>query len=256
MYLETDALVIKTTKTLNNDLFLTLFSRKAGKIEVVANGAKSSKSQLSASSKPFVYGSFSLNTHNKVTKVITCEIIDSHFRIADHLETLAYGNYFIELCNLITVPNIVDYQHFQLIVEIMNILSNGSKLVGTDQQIDFELLKLAYLIKLSVITGHQANLQYVCTSCGGQENVLYFSTQAGGLICKNCEDVNYKGVKINETYLKLIHYLTIKDIRVIMKTKIHANYVLYLTKIYEDYIMFHNNISEIRSKSFLKSIGE
>ncbi|GAB6109544.1 DNA repair protein RecO [Fusibacter bizertensis] len=256
MYLETDALVIKTTKTLNNDLFLTLYSRKAGKIEVVANGAKSSKSQLSASSKPFVYGHFSLNTHNKVTKVISSEIIDSHYRIADHLETLAYGNYFIELCNLVTMPNMIDVQHFQLIVEIMTLLSNSSKSVGTDQQLDYELLKLSYLIKLSVITGHQANLQYVCTSCSGQENVLYFSTQAGGLICKNCEGTLYKGVKLNETYLKLIHYLTIKDIRVIMKTKIHENYVIQLNKIYEDYIMFHNNITEIRSKSFLKSIGE
>ena len=254
MYLETDALVIKTTKTLNNDLFLTLYSRKAGKIEVVANGAKSSKSQLSACSKPFVYGHFTLNTHNKVTKVISCEIIDSHYRIADQLETLAYGNYFIELCNLATMPNIIDLKHFQLIVEIISLLSNSAKTVGTEQQLDYELLKLAYLIKLSVITGHQANLQYVCTNCASQDQVMYFSVQAGGLICKNCEATQYRGVKLNETYLKLIHYLTLKDVRVIIKTKIHKNYVFHLNQIYEDYILFHNNITEIRSKSFLKSI--
>ncbi|OJV64547.1 MAG: DNA repair protein RecO [Clostridiales bacterium 38-18] len=255
MYFDTDALVIKSTKSLNNDIFLTLFSRKSGKMEVVANGAKSSKSQLSASSKPFVYGTFTINTSNKIPKVIACEIIDSHFRVTNDLEILAYGNYFIELCNLTTVPNVVDYPHYQLIVELISILSNAGREVATLDLDTLDLLRAAYLIKLSRITGHQANISSHCTSCGcNLEETIYFSPHAGGLICGNCEKSKYRGYKINQTYINLIQYLLIKDPRVIIKTKIHPNYIQRLCSFYEELIIYHNQIKEIKSKNFLEDI--
>ncbi len=253
MYFETDALVIKTSKTLNNDLFLTLFSRKAGKIEVVANGAKSSKSQLAACSKPFVFANFILNTHNKVMKVNSCEIHDSNFRITDHLESLAYGNYFIELCNLITIPNVIDFEHYQLMVEIISILAKKS----TDEEIkdiNFDLIRLAYLVKLTKITGHSPNLSLSCASCGAESEGLYFSIQAGGIICNHCENTAYKGYKLNNQFINLIQYLLAKDIRIIVKTKIHENYIKYLLEIFEAFVLYHNNIKEIKSISFIKSI--
>jgi len=253
MFFETDALVIRTHKTLNNDLFLTLFSRKAGKIEVVANGAKSSKSQLAACSKPFVYGNFILNTHNKVMKVNSCEIHDSHYRIVDHLDTLAYGNYFIELCNLIAVPNVIDLEHYQLIIEIIAILA---KKIPTSEEntLDFELLRLAYLIKLTRLTGHSPNLVSTCSSCGNVVEGLYFSVQAGGMICNHCESTLYKGFKLNQQFINLIQYILVKDVRVIIKTKIHEKYVKYLLEIFEEFVLYHNNIKEIKSTSFLNSI--
>ena len=65
MFFETDAIVLRSTKSINNDIFLNILTRKAGKMDVVANGAKSSKSQLAAASKPFVFGNFTLNTNSK-----------------------------------------------------------------------------------------------------------------------------------------------------------------------------------------------
>ncbi len=255
MYFDTDALVIKSNKSLNNDIFLTLFSRKSGKMEVVANGAKSSKSQLAASSKPFVYGTFTINTSNKIPKVISCEIIDSHFRVTNDLEVLAYGNYFIELCNLTTVPNVGDFPHYQLIVELISILSNSGREEAPLTTDILELLRAAYLIKLSKITGHQANLSTKCTSCGCELNEnLYFSPYAGGVICGICEKSKYRGYKINQTYIHLINYLQLKDPRVIIKTKIHPNYIQRLCSFYEELITYHNQIKDIKSKNFLEDI--
>lgn len=254
MFFETDALVIRTSKTLNNDLFLTLFSKKAGKIDVVANGAKSSKSQLAACSKPFVFGTFILNTHNKMMKVSSCEIVDSHFRIADRLDTLAYGNYFIELCNLITISNVVDVAHYQLIVEIISILASKAAKGDEVDIMSFELLRLTYLIKLSVLTGHSPNLNGACSSCGKDAETLYFSVNAGGIVCNKCESTLYNGYKLNAQMINLIKYLEIKDVRIIDKTKIHENYIKHLMAIFEAFIEYHNGIKEIKSKSFFSSI--
>ena len=243
MFFETDALVIKATKSINNDLFLTLFSLKAGKIEVVANGAKSSKSQLSASSKPFVFGHFVLNTRSKVMRVVSCEIHASNFRIADQLDTLAYGNYFLELCGLTTHNNVVEANHYQVIIEIISILSTKT--------VDFELLRAAYLIKLSALTGHAPNLSPVCSSCGQRTDTFYFSISEGVLTCGDCMKTPFK---LNVKWLKIIEYLMNKDVRIIINTKIHPSYTQQLIKIFEQFLMFHLNVKAIKSKDFLDSV--
>lgn len=243
MFFETDALVIKATKSINNDLFLTLFSLKAGKIEVVANGAKSSKSQLSACSKPFVFGHFVLNTRSKVMRVVSCEIHASNFRIADQLETLAYGNYFLELCGLTTHSNVIEVNHYQLIIEIISLMSTKS--------IDYDLLRAAYLIKLSEITGHKPNLAPVCNICGTLSDTFYFSIADGGVSCASCSN---NGFKLNLKWIKIIEYLMKKDVRIIANTKIHPNYTQQLVKIFEAFLMFHLNIREIKSNAFLSAI--
>lgn len=257
MYFETDALVLRTARTLNNDLFLTLFSRKVGKIEVVANGAKSSKSQLSSASKPFVFGHFVLNTKNKIMKVSSCEVIDSHFRIVDDLSTLAYGNYFLELCNLTTQTNSVDASHFQLIIEIMSLLAaKASRLKDeTDKDIDdIKLIKLAYLIKLATITGHRPNLSSNCTNCSNLVLKPSFSVNVGGIVCESCDRILNDSIRLNESFIKLIQYMEVKDVRIISKTKIHENYVVTLDRLFEAFIMHHNQIKEIKSKSFINEI--
>ncbi len=250
MYFETDAIVIKATKTLTNDVFLTLLSRKAGKIEVVANGAKSSKSQLSAVAKPFVFGQFILNTQSKVMKIVSCEIHDSHFRVTDHIETLAYGNYFLELCNLVTAPNVVDLDHYQVFIEVIDQLSHKSETAPQN----LALLQIAYLIKLSVLTGHSPNLGDVCSSCNSSHSMTYFSVEQGGVLCKKCSELDRRAFKINEQMIQLIQYLMKKDIRIIMKTKIHDNYIQLLYAIFEAYILYHNGLKEIKSKDFILNI--
>lgn len=251
MFFETDAIVLKSTKSLNNDIFLTLLTKKAGKIDVVSNGAKSSKSHLAAASKPFVFGTFTLNTHSKIIKVVSCEIIDSHFRIADKLENLAYGNYFLELCQLTSTPNVPDQEHYQLIVEMISCLSKAN---SNDENIDYELLRLAYLIKLSKLTGHAPNLVNPCIKCGASIPHPFFSIGDGGLICEKCSISSPNTIKLNQNSINLIEYLMKKDIRIIMKTKIHENYTKLLLSIFDPYIQHHNSIYEIKSKKFLDEL--
>lgn len=242
MFFETDAIVLRANKSINNDIFLTLFTKKAGKVEVVSNGAKSSKSPLAACSKPFVFGRFILNTKTKIMKISTCDIHDSHFRIADDLNSLAFGNYFIELCNLTTYPNISDVEHYQLIVEIIHLLSM--------QNIDYNLLRAAYLIKLAKITGHKPNLDMTCVHCGEVMDQYYFSIHSGGVICKNClNGMDY--IKLNQQYISIMNYLMEKDVRVIVKTKIHPNYTLKIIEIFEKFLIVHQGITKIKSKDFL-----
>lgn len=245
MFFETDALVLKTNKNTNNDIFLTLFSQKGGKTEAVANGAKSSKSPLAACSKPFVYGHFILNTKTKIMKVSSCDIYDSHFRVVEDLERLAYGNYFLELCNLTTYSGVVDHDHFKLIIEIIDLLTNKKK--------NPQIIRAAYLVKLAKLTGHNPNLGDICQECGKSQNDHLFSITDGGLICKTCAG-NAPVYRINAVFEDVMKYMLIKDIRIIANTKFHENYLIKIIQIFEKYIMHHLEIDRIKSKEFLESL--
>lgn len=248
MFLETDGIVIKTSKSTNNDIFLTLFTKKAGKIEVVANGAKSSKSPLAACSKPYVFGQFFINTSSKTMRLNSCTIYESNFRITESLEKLAYGSYILELCRHSTHKNIVDLEHYSLIVEIASLLSK--------RELDYKLMQLTYLIKLSRITGHMPSLLKKCISCGLEVDEPLFSVIEGGLIHPECITSSTKYYRLNDKFLQIIEYLSVKDVRVIVNTKIHYMYIEKLLPIFEEYICHHLDISDIKSKSFIATLIE
>jgi len=246
MFFETDAIVIKAVKAQTNDIFLTLFTKKAGMLSVVANGAKSSRSMLAASSKPFVFGQFVINTKSKTMKLSNTSIYDSHFRIVDNLETLAYGYYFLELCQYTIRENVADLEHFQLIVELIHMLSK--------QQGNYQIMRLAYLIKLAGITGHAPNLSTKCTQCGTEHEPVYFSIEDGGLICHNCRSKEKYAYKLNKAFIDVIRYLGQKDIRISSKTKIHEGYLNKLITMFEAYHRYHNQIYKINALDFLNTI--
>ncbi|MBS7526763.1 DNA repair protein RecO [Fusibacter paucivorans] len=248
MYFETDAIVIKTVKAQNNDIFLTLFTKKAGKMEAVAMGAKSSRNHLAAASKPFVFGQFVLNTKSKTPKVQNVSIYDSHFRITDDLNTLAYGYYFLELCNYTIRDNMSDIEHFQLLAEIIDLLAK--------QQGNYRIMRCAYLIKLTQFTGHFPNLSNQCTVCQSEIDDFYFSIEDGGLICEHCRKEGKQVTKLNRAFIDVINYLHIKDIRISAKTKIHEGYLSKLINLFESYHQYHNQIYKINALDFLNSLIE
>lgn len=246
MFLETDGIVLKTTKSTNNDVFLTILTRKAGKIEVVANGAKSSKSPLAACSKPFVFGLFMINTSGKTMRLNNCSIHDSNFRITESLEKLAYGSYILELCQLSTHKNMIDIDHYTLIVEIADILAK--------KDIDLRLLQLAYLIKLTKLSGHMPNLSEKCTNCGSGLDDYVFSINQGGLIHRHCIGEGDKVYKLNLQFVQIIQYLLVKDIRIIINTKFHQRYIDHLVPMFEAYVLNHLDIHHINSKTFIETL--
>ena len=63
--LNTQGIVLKSVTYKENDLILTIFTRKLGKISAIARGAKKSKSSLLSSSQIFAYANFTLKKRRK-----------------------------------------------------------------------------------------------------------------------------------------------------------------------------------------------
>ena len=248
MYFETKAMVLKTNKGTDNSVFMTLFTENAGKVEVVANGAKSTKSQLHACAKPFVNGYFVLNTKTKPIKVQSCDLIDSHFKITNHLYALATGQYILELCHASTASGVVDVKHYQLVTSVIGMLSQCS------QDALLKLIRLTYTIKLMTITGHKPQLASFCNRCHHDLDGFYFSAEAGGLICSQCLTAHEKVFKLSQSDVNLIAFISQSSLALIAKTTIHAAYIDKLLDVFDDYVCYHLGIQHMHSKDFLDSI--
>ena len=78
--INTQGIVLKSVPYKENDLILTVFSRKLGKIAVIARGAKKSKRSLLTSSQIFSYSNFTLKKEGHMYRVTQSEIIKRFYK--------------------------------------------------------------------------------------------------------------------------------------------------------------------------------
>ena len=95
--INTQAIVLKSVRYKDNDLILTLFTRKLGKISAIAKGAKKSKSPLLSSSQVFSYSNYTLKKQNDIYRVVQTDVIKSFYDIAYDIEVFSYATYILKL---------------------------------------------------------------------------------------------------------------------------------------------------------------
>ncbi len=248
MYFKTDAVVLKKTKLSDSDLILTLFTRKTGKLSVVAKGARNSKSKISSASHPFVFGEYNLSKSDKWNYLNSVDIIDSFYHLREDLTKLAYASYFLELTNHSIFENTSNVRLFELLVEVLNLMNRGDE--------NYKLLKVAYEYKLMSILGYRLNMNY-CVSCSTRDiKKFYISPTEGGLVCEECHSKVRDTFYVGKTVPKLLEYIVEKDIRIIYKTKINENYIKRLDQMVRPYIFHFLDRKNFKSLEFLDTIAD
>jgi len=80
--LNTQGIVLKAVRYEENDVILTLFTRKLGKVAALAKGAKRNKSSLLSSSQLFSYSNYTLKKQGGMYRVSQSDIIKSFYDIS------------------------------------------------------------------------------------------------------------------------------------------------------------------------------
>lgn len=247
MYFKTDAIVLKKTKLSDSDLILTLFTRKSGKMTVVSKGSRNSKSKLSSSSHPFVFGEYNVSTSDTWNYLNSVDIKDSFYHLREDLTKLSYASYLLELTNHAITENASNTRLFELLVETLNLMNHSSE--------NYALLKISYEYKLMNILGYRLNMKE-CVSCSKRDiKKFYISPIEGGLICEDCHNNVEKAFYVGKTLPKLLEYIVEKDIRTINKTKINENYIKRLDELTRPYIFHFLERKTFKSLEFLDTIN-
>ena len=100
----TQGIVLRAVKYKENDLILTIFTRKLGKISAIAKGARRTKSALLSSCQVFAYSTFTLKKQGSMYSVTQTEIIkraqdafDNAPNAQKNGDWAKYGEYLNEL---------------------------------------------------------------------------------------------------------------------------------------------------------------
>ena len=246
--LNTQGIVLKSVTYKENDLILTIYTRKLGKISAIARGAKKSKSSLLASSQIFAYSNFTLKKEGNMYRVTQSEIIKSFYNLSYNFDAFSYATHILKLIDNFSVDSQPNNRLFILLAQSLYIFS--------EENIDMEYVSLCFELKFLDHIGFKPIVSK-CVSC---YNIDFknpvFNIYEGGILCEKCSDNFDYNLKINITTSKLMDYILKNDILICSKAKVSKYLINELNHILKIYMNeYLGNINE-KSLSVLKSLNK
>lgn len=224
----TQGIILRAVKYKENDLILTIFSRKLGKISAIAKGARRAKSPLLSSCQVFAYSNFTLRKRATMYTVNQSEIIKTFYEISYDLDAFSYATYAIQLIDYNLEQEVNNNRLFVLLAQTLYLYSNNPTDIVFIKNI-FELKFLDYIGFRPIVNR--------CSNCQNKnlENGV-FNIYQGGVICEKCKSLFEYNLRVDLTTVRLMEYILNNDILTCSKVKVSKYIVNELNKILERYL--------------------
>ena len=239
MLITTEGFILKNKKYGETDSILTIFTRKAGKINAIAKGARRPKSNLLAGIQPFCYSEFVLYKGRNLYTVSQCDAKEIFYPLREDLKKLSYAAYLVELVAAVITEGQTNNRLFNLFGKTLYLLKKDDVEINT--------IVRAFEIKLMNYSGYKPQLSG-CVHCNRKEASSWkFSSTEGGIICPLCLSIDPYAMKIGSTTIKLATYLLTRDMVEIQRLKISSYLNDELKKILKQYILTHVSKYDFKS---------
>lgn len=173
------AIVLRHSDWAEADRLLTVYTREAGKLRVVAKGARKIRSRKAGHLEPFTQVQMQLARSRDLPIVTQVETVDAYLPLRDNLLLTGYAAYLIELLDRITYDEEGPHPPmFHLLADSLSRLSEG---------LDPWLVVRYYEMRLLDFSGFRPQL-FHCANCSDEIQPVkqFFSFQTGGVICPRC----------------------------------------------------------------------
>ncbi|MEF9991997.1 MAG: DNA repair protein RecO [Romboutsia sp.] len=244
--LNTQGIVLKATRYEENDVILTLFTRKLGKVAALAKGAKKNKSSLLSSSQLFSYSNYTLKKQGNMYRVSQSDTIKSFYDLSYDIEAFSYATYVTKLVEGSTFENQTNNRLFILLAQTLYLY--------TQKDTDKKFITHAFELKFLDYIGFKPVVNR-CISCQSKElKDPAFNVEEGGVLCSKCSLEFENNFKIDLTTTKLMEYILSNDILQCNKAKV-SKYIKYeLQKILKSYLNVYVDNVNFKSLYLLQSI--
>lgn len=213
-----------------------------GVLSLILRGANKTQSKNKSIAQPLVLGYFTIP---KTEGLITCynsEVINFYKNIKLDFEKMTYSTHIIEL-----VLRIADDYNYNILYDLMI-----QSLNAIEKGIDPDIVAFSFELKILELIGIQPRLD-CCVICESKQDIITFSINHGGLICKSCLSDNDYIFDI--VIIKLLRYLQFTNISTIDNIEISKGNKDTLRLILNNY---HDKYSGLSTKSLdiLKQLGD
>lgn len=196
MIVTTDAVVLKSMKYRETSKIVALYTRRYGKLRVVAKGARRTKSKFGGSLEPMTHiTAIFYRRENRDLHVLSqAEIRDGYLRIHSSLEKLSIGFAIVGLVDTAFHDEEENEPVFRLLTQTLYML-DGAKESSRN-------LRAAFEMRLVSLLGFQPDFKS-CAECGSQQSLdggkreIIFDLARGGLLCPRCERHGTTKVKVS-----------------------------------------------------------
>ncbi len=173
-------IVLDRTVLGEHDLILTLLLESGEQLRAVAKGVRKGRSRISARCDYFCESDFLITPGKKLDIISDAATVDAHHALGVSPEKVSAAAALCELAALTSFEESADPFLHPILSRALTVLE------GADDQPHRDLIVAAYAFKVLAHSGWRPELGS-CAICG-DEDPLYLSDSAGGLVCKSCAD--------------------------------------------------------------------
>ena len=182
------------------DKRLVILTKERGKITAFAKGARKQNSALLACSQPFSFGDFTLYEGRSSYSVQNADIKNYFVELREQFESVYFGLYFCEFADYLTRENVNETAILKLLYQSLRVLVKNT--------IPYDLIRYIFELKIVALSG-EAPQVFECVKCKKTEDLKFFSSQSGGLVCNSCGmQANDKIVLSGSTIYTMQYILT------------------------------------------------
>jgi DNA repair protein RecO (recombination protein O) len=207
-----EGIVIRSIDYGEGNKILSIFSKEAGKLSVMARGAKKLKSRLTAIAQPFTYGEFVIYKAGQMGTLNSGEIGNAYQGLREDIHKAAYASYLMELTERTMGENERNAPLFDQLKAALDAI---------DEDKDPQIVVHIYELKILAIAGYMPELGQ-CVSCGSTEGAMSLSIPMGGTLCTRCRHNDPGAFAVSEGMLKLLRLFLNMDIRRLGRTDVKA----------------------------------
>lgn len=239
--IKTEGIVLGEMKYKESSKIIKVYTKKLGKISVMAQGAYKPKSQLISTTQPFSYSEFNLKKGRNFYYISNADLINSFYSIRDNMERIVYGFYILELIEKST-PEEEENQKLFLMLE------KGLKVLSLLEN-DYLKFIVAYELKFVSFLGYRPNVNN-CVVCEGElTEDIKFSKDLGGALCSNCFSYDLFSKNINREFLRGLNRLLYSPLDELEDINISKDILMRLHNIIVEYTLFNIERNEFKSLS-------
>lgn len=256
----TPAIVLRRINHSETSLICTLYTRKYGKIPVIAKGARRQKSQFAGVLDLMSYLQVVIYTKEsrEIQTLSDAEYIRPFNRLQQDMDKAGLGMVMLETIQKAIIGEEPHPEVFDLIVETLSVLND-------EPERGIELLWWFHL-HFASLAGYQPQFK-VCYQCGRDLHSGYFSSDTGQIHCERCISHQPGMTGLSDIELRLLDYLLRTSLGEIetetigsltreaaeSKRKIHVRQV---TDTLAKYLWYHvEGIGALRTLDFFTTFG-
>ena len=223
--------VLRERKSGESDKLLTVLT-SSGKISMMAKGGRNLKNRNLSSASVFSYCDFVVYEKNGFCWLKETERIASFFNITENVDRLAFGQYFLELADILAVSDSDESRLLQLLLNALYALSTN--------YCSLWQIKAAFELRAAAVSGFEPDLNS-CEICGKEETPLVFFPEDGVCRCRSCTDRlpppepgrEVRSYPLSESVYRAMLYILSSDPKRVFSFKISESELFVLCEICE-----------------------